>query len=98
PLYTILSYIIIVMLYLVVEHYNKHQKGLVNIFKGALFQLNRTIQVYMQKNQSDVDGDEWRPAVVCISPHSFEREKVLDLMKWISYQHGFGTYFHFIEG
>lgn len=98
PLYTILSYIIIVMLYLVVEHYNKHQKGLVNIFKGALFQLNRTIQVYMQKNQSDADGDEWRPAVVCISPHSFEREKVLDLMKWISYQHGFGTYFHFIEG
>jgi len=98
PLYTILSYIIIVLLYLIVEHYNKDQKGLVNIFKGALFQLNRTIQVYMQKNQSEKDNEEWRPAVVCISPHSFEREKVLDLMKWISYQHGFGTYFHYIEG
>ncbi|GAO28702.1 amino acid permease [Geofilum rubicundum] len=98
PLYTILSYVLIVMIYLVVEHYNKNQKGLVNIFKGALFQLNRTIQVYMQKNQSEAENEEWRPAVVCISPHSFERDKVLDLMKWISFQHGFGTYFHFIEG
>lgn len=98
PLYTILAYLMIVVLYLVIEHYNKDQKGLVNIFKGALFQLNRKIQVYMQKHQSDLETEEWRPAAVCISPHSFEREKVLDLMNWISYQHGFGTYFHFIEG
>jgi amino acid transporter len=98
PLYTILSYVFIIMIYLVVEHYNKNQKGLVNIFKGSLFQLNRTIQVYMQKNHNDAENEEWRPAVVCISPHSFERDKVLDLMKWISFQHGFGTYFHFIEG
>ena len=98
PLYTILSYVVIVIIYLIVEHYNKNQKGLVNIFKGALFQLNRKLQVYMQKSQSSIDNEEWRPAVVCISPNSFEREKVLELMKWISYQHGFGTYFHFIEG
>ncbi|TCO09158.1 amino acid permease [Natronoflexus pectinivorans] len=98
PFYTIMAYVIIVILYLVIEHYNKDQKGLVNIFKGSLFQLNRKIQVYMQKNQSETDADEWRPAVVCISPHSLEREKVLDLMKWISYKHGFGTYFHYLEG
>lgn len=98
PFYTILSMVIIVMLYLVIEYYNKEQKGLVNIFKGALFQLNRKLQVYMQKNQSDADAEEWRPAVVCISSHSFEREKPLDLMKWLSYKHGFGTYFHYIEG
>ena len=98
PLYTIFSYIIIILIYLFVEHYNKEQKGLVNIFKGALFQLNRQLQVYMQKHQSSMDTEEWRPAVICISPNSFEREKVLDLMRWISHQHGFGTYFHFIEG
>lgn len=98
PLYTIFSLIVIVTLYLIIEYYNKDQKGLVNIFKGALFQLNRKLQVYMQKNQSELDNEEWRPAVVCISPHSFEREKVLNLMNWISYRHGFGTYFHFIEG
>lgn len=98
PGYTLIAYISIVLLYLVIEHYNKEQKGLVNIFLGALFQLNRKIQVYMQKHQPESEKGEWRPAAICISSHSFERTKVLDLMKWISYQHGFGTYFHYIEG
>ena len=98
PFYTILAYLTIVLIYLFLEHYNKGQKGLVNLFKGALFQLNRQLQVFMQKHQSSMDTEEWRPAAICISSNSFERDKVLDLMKWISYQHGFGTYFHFIEG
>ena len=98
PLYTIASYSIIIIIYLVIEHDNHHQKGVVNIFKGALFQLNRSIQVYVQNNNIHKDQEEWRPSAVCISPHSFERDKVLSLMKWISYKHGFGTYFHFIEG
>ena len=98
PLYTILSYMVIAVIYLLVEHHNKNQKGVVNIFKGALFQLSRKLQVYMQKHQSNMDKEEWRPAAICISPHSFEREKVLELMNWISHQHGFGTYFHLIEG
>ena len=98
PLYTIVSYIAIVLIYLFVEHYNKDSKGLMNIFKGALFQLNRRLQVYMQKHQSSMDTEEWRPAVICVSSHSFEREKALELMKWISHRHGFGTYFHLIEG
>jgi amino acid transporter len=97
-MYTILAYATIVILYLIVEHYNKDQKGLVNIFKGSIFQLNRRLQVYMQKNHSGLDDEEWRPAAICISQNSFEREKVLELMKWISHKHGFGTYFHYIEG
>ena len=98
PLYSILSYAVIVLIYLYIEHNNKDSKGLVNIFKGALFQLNRQLQIYMQKHQSRMDHEEWRPAAICVSSHSFEREKVLDLMKWISHQHGFGTYFHLVKG
>lgn len=98
PLYTVISYIVIVLIYIFVEHTNKDKKGLVNIFKGALLQLNRQLQVYMQKHSATLEQEEWRPAVLCISQHSFEREKVLELMKWISHQHGFGTYFHLIEG
>ena len=97
PLYSIISYIVITLIYLFLERYNKDSKGLVNIFKGALFQLNRRLQVYMQKQQSVMDKEEWRPAAVCVSPHSFEREKVLELMKWLSYKYGFGTYFHHIQ-
>ncbi len=97
PLYTLVAYVIIILVYIFIERHNKGQKGLVNIFKGALFQLNRRLHVYMQKHQSSMDKEEWRPAAICVSTHSFERENVLELMKWISHQHGFGTYFHLIE-
>ena len=97
PGYMIVSSIVIVLIYLFIEHSNKDKKGLVNIFKGALFQLNRQLQVYMQKQQSGMYTEEWRPAALCLSRHSFEREKVLELMRWISHQHGFGTYFHVID-
>lgn len=97
PVYTLVSYVAIILIYLFIEHFNKDEKGLVNIVQGALFQLNRKLQVYVQENQQDGQKGEWRPAAVCISANSFERAKVLDLMKWISYKHGFGTYFHFIE-
>lgn len=98
PLYTALSFIVIVVIYLIIEHFNKDQKGLVDIFRGALFQLNRHLQIFMQKSRPALENEEWRPSAICISPHSFERFKILELMKWISHQHGFGTYFHFIEG
>ncbi|MDR0796137.1 MAG: amino acid permease [Tannerella sp.] len=98
PMYTFVSYIVIILIYIILEHTHKDSKGLVNIFKGALFQLNRRLQVYMQKQQSGMDKEEWRPATICVSSHSFEREKILELMKWLSYKHGFGTYFHLIEG
>lgn len=97
-LYTILAYLIIVIIYLLIEHNNKDQKGLVEIFEGSLLQLNRRLRVFMQKSQASMENKEWRPSAICISPNSFERDKVLALMKWISHQHGFGTYFHFIEG
>jgi hypothetical protein len=97
-LYTLIAYAIIVAVYVYVERSNRNKTGLVNIFRGALFQLNRGLQVYMQKRRESLEKEEWRPAAICISAHSFEREKVLDLMRWISYRHGFGTYFHFIEG
>ena len=96
--YTFSAYIVIVILYLIIENTNKDQKGLVSIFKGALFQLNRRLQIFMQKHQLNMEDEEWRPATVCISHNSFKREKGLDLMRWMSHQHGFGTYFHFIEG
>jgi amino acid transporter len=96
--YTIVSYAVMVSVYLFIEHYNKDGKGLVDIFGGTLFQLNRRLRVFMQKYKSSMSSEEWRPSAICISPNSFERDKVTELMQWISHQHGFGTYFHYIEG
>lgn len=98
PLYTVVAYAALVVLYLWIERSNRDKKGIVNIFKGALFQLNRQLQVYMQKRRTELENEEWRPAALCISHHSFERPKIFDLMRWISRKHGFGTYFHLIEG
>ncbi|MDR2495774.1 MAG: amino acid permease [Tannerellaceae bacterium] len=98
PLYTIVSSVLLTALYLFIEHYKKDEKGLMDIFGGALFQLNRRLRVFMQKNTSTAGSEEWRPSALCISRHSFERDKVLEMMKWISHRHGFGTYFHYIEG
>ena len=97
-LYTIIAYIFITLLYLYINSYHKNRKGFEAIFKEAIFQVNRKLQVYMQRNKGKNEKDEWRPAALCISSHSFERDKIFRLMNWISYKHGFGTYFHFIEG
>ena len=98
-LYTIVAYLVITLLYLYLNHVHKERGGLQKIFLGALFQLSRRIQLYMQKNRSrHPDEAEWRPSAICISSNSFSHSKVFDLMKWISYKHGFGTYFHFLKG
>ncbi|WP_430813338.1 amino acid permease [Carboxylicivirga sp. RSCT41] len=98
-LYTILAYTLITLLYLYLNYIHKERGGLQKIFLGALFQLSRRIQLYMQKNRSrHPDETEWRPSAICISANSFSHSKVFDLMKWISYKHGFGTYFHFLKG
>jgi len=97
--YTIIAYIVIISLYLYLNYVHKERGGLQKIFLGALFQLSRRIQLYMQKNRSrNPDEAEWRPSAICISSNSFTHSKVFDLMKWISYKHGFGTYFHFLKG
>jgi hypothetical protein len=98
-IYTILAYITIITIYLFIEHANKHEKGIVSIFRGAFIPTEPIITCLPAKRQTDMtENDEWRPAAICISPNSFERSKVLELMKWISHQHGFGPIFHFIEG
>ncbi len=96
--YTFLAYIIIVMVYTFLNHVHKERGGLQKIFLGALFQLSRRIQLYLQKNNSEQTDEDWRPAAICISANSFEHNKIFSLMKWISYKHGFGTYFHFLKG
>jgi amino acid transporter len=97
--YSILSYIVIILTYLYLNHIHKERGGLQKIFVGALFQLSRKIQLYLQKNRiRHPDEEEWRPSAICISSNSFKHQKIFSLMKWISYKHGFGTYFHFLKG
>jgi ABC-type multidrug transport system fused ATPase/permease subunit len=89
--------IIMVMLYLFINNYHKRRKGLVSIFTNALFQLNRNLQVYLQQTRRSRGKEEWRPSAICISRDSMHRDKAFQLLNWISFKYGFGTYIHLIE-
>jgi amino acid transporter len=97
-LYALLAFLFIILIYLYVDHYHKTRKGFASIFANALFQLNRNLQVMIQKKQSKKEHKEWRPSAICISKDSFKRDKAFRLLNWISYKYGFGTYLHQIEG
>ncbi len=96
--YAIAAIVIMIILYLYINSYHKERKGLVAIFINTLFQLNRNLQVYLQKAKSRKSGQEWRPSAICISADSFERDTAFKLLNWISFRYGFGTYMHLIQG
>jgi hypothetical protein len=66
-----------------------------NIFQGVIQQFSRQIQVFLQKSEKESTTQNWRPSVLCLSKDSFERFSAFEMMKWISYRYGFGTFIHF---
>ena len=95
--YALLAVIVMALIYIIISYTHKERGGLQNIFQGAIFQLSRNIQVFIQKSKKAATENKWRPAAICISDSSFERERALNLLNWISYRYGFGTYIHLIE-
>jgi len=97
PLYALLSIVLMVIMYFGISRHLGGQQGMVKIFQGVIFQVNRQLQVYLQKSEKEAI-ETWRPSVICISRDSFKRTSAFELMRWISARHGFGTYLHFIDG
>lgn len=96
--YAVAAILVMIILYIFINYYHKHRQGLESIFTNAIFQLNRNLQVYLQRNKAKKKETEWRPSAICISKSSFERDMAFRLLNWISYRYGFGTYLHRIEG
>lgn len=96
--YAFASIIIMVGLYTYINYYHRDRHGLESLFANALFQVNRNLQVYLQKSGSRKKVKEWRPSAICISKDSFVRTRAFQLLNWISYRYGFGTYLHRIDG
>jgi hypothetical protein len=95
--YALLSIVTMLVLYTLMSRSNEDRQGLSNIVQGAIFQMSRQLQVFLQKTRKQEEGS-WRPSVVCISKASFDRLAAFDLLRWISHRYGFGTYIHHIEG
>ncbi len=97
PGYAILAIIMMTLFYVILSRYNPDKKNMAVIFQGAIFQLSRQLQVFLQKAEKEKNLN-WRPSVVCISKSSFERLGAFDLLRWIAHKYGFGTYIHKING
>ena len=96
--YAAVSLIILGLIYYTITKSKKEKKGFAKLFKGVIFQLSRQLQILAQRaNKEDIDL-YWRPFVICISPDTFRRKSAFDLLRWLSYKYGFGTYIHYIEG
>ncbi len=94
--YAIGSLLIMVIIYSIIARSNANHKGLAKIFQGVIFQLSRTIQIFIQNTEKD--DQDWRPSVICISQNAFRRTADFDLIRWMCHRYGFGTYIHFIRG
>ncbi|MCK4570204.1 MAG: amino acid permease, partial [Bacteroidales bacterium] len=97
-IYAFVAIAAMILIYMIISRYHKERRGLQSIFRGAIIQLNRKLQVYLQKSTRIKKSEEWRPAAVCISSASFIREEAFYLLEWIAHKYGFGTYIHLIEG
>lgn len=96
--YAILAFLMITLIYLYINNYHKNRKGFASIFANSIFQLNRNLQILIQRKNTRKNHKEWRPSAICISKDSFKRDKAFQLLNWIAYKYGFGTYLHHIEG
>lgn len=103
-LYTLIAYIFITLLYVYMERYHSERKGFSALFANTLFQVNRTLQIYLQNKRTRTHSndakvsEDWRPSAICISRNTFKRDSALKLLNWISFKYGFGTYLHLIDG
>lgn len=94
----ILSLVMMALFYYMITETGTDKKGIAKLFRGVLFQLSRQLQVFAQRADKEDLNTSWRPFVICISPDSFKRRAAFDLLRWISFRYGFGTYIHFIKG
>lgn len=98
PPYALLALVVMTLLYISFRYAKKEERGLANLFLGAIFQLSRNLQIILQKTKKGESDDHWRPSVICISKKSLERLDAFNLLRWIAQRYGFGTYIHLIKG
>ncbi|WP_430811513.1 MULTISPECIES: amino acid permease [unclassified Carboxylicivirga] len=96
--YAALASLMMALSYYFITVANPERQGLEKLFKGVVFQLSRQIQIFVQRANKDEQEGHWRPFAICVSEDSFKRQAAFDLLRWVCYKHGFGTYIHFIKG
>jgi len=93
--FAVLAVMVMLGLYLVIRRAGGEEgDDLQAIFHGVLTQATRWSQVRLQKTR----GTDWRPSVILITPRTFDRHAPMQLLEWLGYRYGFGTYLHHVKG
>ena len=93
-----MAVLIMAIIYYVISVGAKETKGLGKLFRGVIFQMTRQLQIIAQRASTEDVTAFWRPFVICISQDTFQRRSAFDMLRWLSYKYGFGTYIHYMEG
>jgi amino acid transporter len=96
--YAVLALLIMGLIYYVITVNKNERTGLGKLFRGVVFQLSRQFQIIAQRKVEEEQETHWRPFVICISKDTFKRRSAFDLLRWLSFKYGFGTYIHYMEG
>lgn len=98
PEYSILAILVMAGIYAAIQRYKEKEMGISAVLQGLIFQLNRQLHIFLQKSKKAPEKEHWRPSVVCISERTFDKLAAFDMLRWIAYKYGFGTYIHHIAG
>ncbi len=93
-LFAVAAMVVMTGLYLVIRRSRGGQDDLSAIFHGVMTQATRYLQVRLQKEQSP----DWRPALIAVSPRTFDRTSPIQMLEWLCHRYGFGMYLHYIKG
>ncbi len=96
--YAVVAILIMALVYYMITVNKPENKGFAQLFRGVVFQLSRQLQIIAQRFDKPEQDIHWRPFAICISQDTFRRRSAFDLLRWVSYKYGFGTYIHYIEG
>ncbi|MEW6752690.1 MAG: hypothetical protein AB1505_17155 [Candidatus Latescibacterota bacterium] len=72
--------------------------NLAAIFKAAMIQATRHMQVKLQSSPSARSEEQWRPAIIMVNSRTFERTAPLQFLGWLCHRHAVGTYLHHLPG
>jgi len=98
PLYAMMAVGLMAVIYMWLNKAKKGERNLATVFRGVLFQTTRRLQVAIQKRGSEPDMSNWRPSIIAVTEFSEDRLAAFNLLRWLSYHYGFGSYIHYIQG
>jgi amino acid transporter len=94
PLYAIMAILLMGGVYYLIQRKQEYGNDLSTIFFSVMTQATRNLQIRLQK----MPLADWRPSVIMITGRTFDRSAPKQLLKWLCYRYGFGTYLHYLPG